>query len=117
MNITLDLSHIPLFFIVFYIILPIVVFFFAGSFWAKIYAVISSVLGAVLAAAMPMAFIDLILPDVIPEGIVEQFAGLAEAALKYGSMVFAGIVFFALLLLQHGVVKLVEATGWIGSKE
>lgn len=114
MNITLDLSQIPVFFILFYIIFPVAVFFFFGKFWATIYMLVSSALGAIAAAAMPLAFIDLIIPDLL-ETFREQFVSLAEAVLKYGSMIFAGIVFFLLLLLQHAIVRLVEATGWIGS--
>lgn len=117
MNITLDLAHIPYFFLIFYVVPPVLVYFLVGRFWVKIYTVISAFLGATLAAAMPLAFIDLVMPDVIPESIQQQFLGLAEGALRYGSLIFAGIVFFALLLLQHGVLRLVEMTGWGGAKD
>jgi len=116
MNITLDPSQIPIFFIIFYIIFPVVVFFFFGKFWATIYMLISSALGAMVAAAMPLAFIDIVIPDII-EPYKQYFIGVAEGVLKYGTMLFAGIVFFLLMLLQHAIVRLVEATGWIGAKE
>jgi len=116
MNITLNPSQIPIFFIIFYIIFPVVVFFFFGKFWATIYMLISSALGAMVAAAMPLAFIDIVIPDII-EPYKQYFIGVAEGVLKYGIMLFAGIVFFLLMLLQHAIVRLVEATGWIGAKE
>ena len=117
MNVTIDLAHIPYFFLVFYVILPILVYFLVGDFWTKIYTVLASFLGAVLAAAMPIGFIKLIMPSVIPEDIQQWFLGLAEVALRYGTLIFAGIVFFALLMLQHGVLKLVRMTGWGGAKD
>ena len=116
MDVTLSFSHLPIFFILFYIIFPVAVFFFFGKFWTIIYMLISSALGAMVAAAMPMAFIDIVLPDII-EPYKQYFIGLAESVLKYGSMIFSGIVFFLLMLLQHAIVRLVEATGWIGSNE
>ncbi|MEM5798112.1 MAG: hypothetical protein QXG26_01795 [Candidatus Aenigmatarchaeota archaeon] len=114
MNITLDFSYLPIFFILFYIIFPVIVFFFGGKFWAILYMIISSTLGAMVAAAMPLAFIDLVLPDII-EPYKDQFMGLAAAVLKYGTTIFAGIVFFLLMLLQHAIIRLVEATGWFGT--
>jgi hypothetical protein len=84
MNITLDLAHIPYFFLIFYVILPVVVYWLVGSFWVRIYMVISSALGAMLAYAMPIGFIDLVMPDVIPESFQQQFIGLAESVLKHG---------------------------------
>jgi len=116
MDVTLNFSHLPIFFIIFYIIFPIIVFFFFGKFWTIVYMLISSALGALAAAAMPLAFIDIILPDVI-EPYKQHFIGLAESVLKYGTMFFSGIVFFLLMLLQHAIVRLVEATGWIGSEQ
>ncbi len=115
MNVTLDFSSLPIFFILFYIIFPVTVFFFGGKFWANVYMIASSVVGAMVAAAMPLAFVDLVMPDVL-EPFKEYYVGLAAAVLKYGSTVFAGIVFFLLILLQHAIIKLIEATGWIGTE-
>jgi len=112
--IPLDLSQVPYFLLVFYVALPAVVFFIMGSFWARVYMIFSSLLGAMAAYASPLSFIELIIPPVIPQFVANQLVGLAAAILQYGLLIFVGIIFFVLLLLQHGIIKLLEWSQWRG---
>lgn len=117
LEVTVDLSSLPYFFLAFYVVLPLVVYFFMGLFWTRVYMVVSAFLGGMLAYATPLGFVDLLIPDVVPANLEEYFKGLFSAVLHHGLLVFSGAVFIALLLFQWGLVKLVSALGWGGAED
>ncbi len=67
MEFTIDLSHIPLFFLLFFDIFPIMVRVLRGEFWSKVYIIFSSMIGAMILYSTPTGFLELILPGIIPE--------------------------------------------------
>jgi hypothetical protein len=112
MIVTIELSSLPIFFIFFYIVLPVAIRIFKGDFWAKIYIFLSSLLGAMLLYASPLAFLRVVFPESIPVNILRYFELLLDWVTEGLSILLGGLGFFALFLLQYGLVKLVGMFGW-----
>jgi len=113
----ISFETIPLFVLIFYVLLPVLIFFLYGVFWARIYSIISSFLGALFAFYYPQKFLETLIPETVPEQIAGYFKTILFAIADYGLYVFAAVVFFILLLLQHGIIKLLSFFGWIGTEE
>jgi hypothetical protein len=114
LNLLIDFSQIPYFLLIFYVALPAFVFYFLGSFWARVYMIFSALFGAMAAYAAPIGFVELLIPPVIPPFVANELTGLAAGILQYGLLLFAGIIFFVLALLQHALFKLLEWSHWRG---
>jgi hypothetical protein len=113
MQITLDLSSIPLFFVLFYVVFPVAVRVLRGEFWGKIYIIFSSMVGAMIMYSTPIGFVQMILPGFIPDETKIYIGKLFNFVAGGIGYLLAAIGFFLLFIFQHGLIKLISYTGWI----
>ena len=117
MQLIIDLSSIPVFFLLFYVIFPVAVRVLRGEFWSKIYIIFSSTIGAMIMYSTPAGFLELILPGIIPDDIKVYITKLFNFVAGGVGWVLAVIGFFLLFIFQHGLIKLINYTGWLEAQD
>mgnify|MGYP000495215506 CR=1 FL=1 len=117
MQLSVDLSHIPIFFLFFYVLMPVAIYMIRGGFWARIYILFSSMVGAIFIYSSPVGFIELLFPDWIPDSLKSYYISLFKLASEPILMSLAAAGFILLFLFQYGLIKLVSMTGWGGASE
>jgi len=111
--ITIDLNNIPVFFLLFFVIFPVIVRVFRGPFWGKIYIIFSSTVGAMIMYSTPIGFIEMIMPGFVPDEVKLYIAKLFNFVAGGIGYVLAAIGFFLLFIFQHGMIRLIEYSGWL----
>lgn len=113
MRITIDVSSLPLFFLLFYVVFPVLVRVLRGEFWGKIYILFSSIVGAMIMYSTPIGFVEMILPGFIPDDVKLYIGKLFNFVAGGVGYFLAAIGFFLLFIFQHGLIKLISYTGWL----
>lgn len=107
-----NLSTLPWVLILFYVVLPLAVRMWRGSFWANVYITVSSALGALYFSALPLWLAGRIPGEPSIPGVEPLVEHLKSLVGWIPAPLFAGVAFIALFLLQKGVVRLADLTGW-----
>ena len=116
-TLSIDLSKIPFFFILFFIVLPAYIYFLRGGFWVLVYIFFSSLGGALFSYYAPLGFIEMVLPEALPDFVKNYFELLFRAVMNWSLLLFSAMVFFMLLLFQYGLLKLLSFFRWGGIKD